>query len=54
MNEIHQVHDKFFKHIISNKENAKSFIEFALPKEIKLLIKNTNDREKLIKDLEEQ
>ncbi|MGC8791338.1 MAG: Rpn family recombination-promoting nuclease/putative transposase [Desulfurella sp.] len=34
MNEIHQVHDKFFKHIISNKENAKSFIEFALPKEI--------------------
>ncbi|MEM4057076.1 MAG: Rpn family recombination-promoting nuclease/putative transposase, partial [Thermoplasmatales archaeon] len=34
MNDIHQPHDKFFKQIIANRENAKSFIEFALPKEI--------------------
>ncbi|MEO1785376.1 Rpn family recombination-promoting nuclease/putative transposase, partial [Thermodesulfobium sp. 4217-1] len=34
MDDIHQIHDKFFKQIASNIENAKSFVEFSLPKEI--------------------
>ena len=34
MDDIHQIHDKFFKQITSNIENAKSFVEFSLPKDI--------------------
>ena len=34
MDDIHLIHDKFFKQITSNIENAKSFVEFSLPKDI--------------------
>ncbi|PMB77886.1 MAG: hypothetical protein C0177_01815 [Fervidicoccus fontis] len=34
MEDIQQIHDKFFKQITSNIENSKGFVEFSLPKEI--------------------